>query len=264
MALEILQLSYLAFPPSSEPEPTKDSSSEVTLTNTYIRRPDRIEIEPPPRVVHNFQHDLEPLWWILLWTITCRVKHPQSQAYAKTIFDNTMRGSPERHALFTESRLDVKLRSVLKNSILGLADEMEDMRHYLMLHYGHRYGIEKLNNPCQYTGIHGVFDGFFLSLADRKDSTWPSEEPLLGYTGSMEAPGAPATDDATPTAGTSDSAQPEKQPDQPRIAAPKRVIRLISSRESIRTRSRSKLTESPGLAEVASGSMSSKRQKTQK
>jgi len=242
MAIEILELRYLAVAPDSS-----DSESFEKQT---------VETERTPQVVHNFQHDLESVWWILLWTITCRIAHPPSQAYAKTIFDNSMRSSLQRYDALAEP-LTRTLRTVLKESLSEFSVYMESMRKYLLKQYRRRYGIEKLNNPRSYTRIHHLFRGFFMLLEEEKDLHWHSDEPLLG---SVELAEAPATGDDTTAVSGSDSAQPGEQPTRPRIAAPKRAIRLIASRDSIQTRSHS---NSQGIAE-ASGSRFSKRQKKQK
>ncbi|KAF9441705.1 hypothetical protein P691DRAFT_765988 [Macrolepiota fuliginosa MF-IS2] len=48
------------------------------------------------KVVCNFQHDLESIFWIALWIILARVNYKSSQAYAKLIYVNEIRATPER------------------------------------------------------------------------------------------------------------------------------------------------------------------------
>lgn len=33
-----------------------------------------------------FQHDMEPLWWVALWILLYRVKHPAALKVAKVVF----------------------------------------------------------------------------------------------------------------------------------------------------------------------------------
>ncbi|KAF8636246.1 hypothetical protein AX17_003731 [Amanita inopinata Kibby_2008] len=53
---------------------------------------------------HNFQHDLESLWWVLLWTVTQGINHEPSRTFASEIFRNEAEPPPARADVFLDSR----------------------------------------------------------------------------------------------------------------------------------------------------------------
>ena len=50
------------------------------------------------RVIHSFQHDLESIFWIIVWTLTARIKIAELQKYAMSIFRNN-HDCPLKHEL---------------------------------------------------------------------------------------------------------------------------------------------------------------------
>jgi len=255
MALEIMDLIYLADPPR---QPIVRNTFQVISTATV--HPTR------PAVVHNFQHDLEPLWWIFLWTITDRVEHEPSIEYARTIFSGSMTASIARRAALLKP---LELEWILKDSLVILADYVDTMRQDLLDHYKDRYGVDKLNDPCNYVGIHSVFEGFLASLAALSTgSAWVSE-PLIKSKVALAAPAPTTTDHSiaiADAAANMESAHSKERPKQTRHLSPQHAIRPIPSREPIHTRTYSKLSSSENLPRTdgQSGLRSSKRLKTRK
>jgi len=164
-----MDLHYLADAPED-----LDISSIFDNWTQVVPTPSPVDI-PPSKVVHNFQQDLESLWWILFWVITKRVDHRPSQLYGETIFSHSMESTRARRYALTKR---LNLKSVLKDTLSTFAQGMEGMRRALLLHYKLRDGLAKLNNSCSYTTIHDIFQRFFDLLKDEMDSSWASE-PLM-------------------------------------------------------------------------------------
>ncbi|KAF8636189.1 hypothetical protein AX17_003677 [Amanita inopinata Kibby_2008] len=62
----------------------------------------RITGSPP--IQYNFQHDLESLWWILLWTVTRGIDHEPSRTFASETFCNTLKAPATRVKVFRDSK----------------------------------------------------------------------------------------------------------------------------------------------------------------
>ncbi|PPQ75003.1 hypothetical protein CVT25_005806 [Psilocybe cyanescens] len=90
---------------------------------------------PTRAVVHNFQHDLESLWWILLWTVTCRIDSDAAFAYGRTVFVNEMVPTAARIGCFTTESILHLLKSFMPPSTCNmprsLASTIEAMRYAL-------------------------------------------------------------------------------------------------------------------------------------
>jgi len=255
MALEIMDLLYLA----DEPQNLISNPrwSKVVKTSPKVLR-------TPSKVVHNFQHDLEPLWWILLWVITKLVDHRPSQLYGDTIFTHSMHASIERRAALVKP---LELEFVLKDSLSTFAEDMEEIRKALFVHYKHRDEPAKLNNPCSYTNIHDTFQQFFDMFVDDKDSSWASE-PLIQSKGSTEAHGA-TTDDGAVSTDEAKISESERKLDEPEplLSAPQRHIRPTPpGRDPITTGLNGNLLQSQSLMhdDDESGRRFSKRLKSRK
>ncbi|KAF9554783.1 hypothetical protein CPC08DRAFT_605787, partial [Agrocybe pediades] len=80
MPIEIASSTYLYDDDESLDESDDDDSVLETFPNNDIEM----------HVIHNFQHELESLWWIILYELTARIMHLSSNNYAKTIFQNTV------------------------------------------------------------------------------------------------------------------------------------------------------------------------------
>jgi len=206
-----------------------------------VKTPPKV-LRTPSKVVHNFQHDLEPLWWILFWVITKRVDHRPSQLYGDTIFTHSMHASIERRAALIKP---LQLEFVLKDSLSTFAEDMEEIRKALFIHYKHRDEPAKLNDPCSYTDIHDSFQQFFDLLKDEMDSSWASE-PLVQSNGFTEAHGATTSDGAVSTDEAEVSVY-EENLDEPLPSAPQRRIRRTAPRDPIITSFNGNLLQSQGL-----------------
>lgn len=105
-------------------EPTPDPEmGELRPTRNVLAEEPGPPMKTPDPVVYNFQHDLESLWWIILWILTTRVDHLDSQLYAQSIFINELGCSNERANIFTPGEyLADRLREVLHHTLVPFID----------------------------------------------------------------------------------------------------------------------------------------------
>lgn len=123
-------------------------------------------------VRYNFQHDLESLWWLILFYITKCVGHQPSENYAEFIFQRTLTPSSERSECFTGKfrpsggrHLHNKLKEPFK-------DFMEKLRAALYEEYVAREAFGQLNIPESYSYIHGLFAKQVRELLQHNNSGW--------------------------------------------------------------------------------------------
>ncbi|PPQ90042.1 hypothetical protein CVT25_006359 [Psilocybe cyanescens] len=130
-------------------------------------------------VVHNFQHDLESLWWILLWTVTCRIK--SGAAYGKPIFVNQMEPTKERYDCFMAYSLLGELEKCIappkSEDDIGLAASIEGLRRVMKMDYAQRIGNAKLFKAKYFAQIHKDFADSFMAMQTTA-SEW-SSTPLI-------------------------------------------------------------------------------------
>lgn len=123
MAVEIQKQVHLYIPPP----PEKKSKDRNT------RRTDS------PFVVHNFEHDMESIFWLLLWTLLVRFPYNGRSAFASTlsiIFRDSSICSPEREGVFTQGgRLCNLLANLLAPQLESIQAPLDDLRDWLLTGY---------------------------------------------------------------------------------------------------------------------------------
>ncbi|TFK28327.1 hypothetical protein FA15DRAFT_716748 [Coprinopsis marcescibilis] len=115
-------------------------------------------------IKHNWQHDLESLWWILLYLITARIPHQPSRDWALQVFRNSHRLSRTREQVFTlkiyttlsPSRVHEPLRPVMKY--------LEYLRDKMCEYYLRREREGQLDDPATYSGAYSMFINAFYKL----------------------------------------------------------------------------------------------------
>ncbi|PPQ88968.1 hypothetical protein CVT25_005067 [Psilocybe cyanescens] len=197
---------------------------------------DRLQI-----VIHNFQHDLESVWWIMLWSLTARIQHKLSNNWAKTIFQNTLQLSTPRKRCFTKS-IWSKLNSILAAPAKKLSKNMDTMRRNLHVAYNNREKEDKLRDFGTYVDIYAEFDQFFADI--QKHKSWRKaqgtkllvDSPYHQKAGTQAEPvpeGAPLVPALSPAVGDVSLPAPDIQPQTPafRVVRPARVKRELSDDE---------------------------------
>ncbi|KAJ2930979.1 hypothetical protein H1R20_g6112, partial [Candolleomyces eurysporus] len=118
---------------------------------------------------HNFQHDLESVFWIALWIITARIDHTPSMRRAKLIFTSTANLvlSGERQSTFVGDISDT-LSECLVKPLLPLAQVLEDVRNDLYIEAFHRGESLAWQDEKSYSLIHAKVAIHFVFLEDTR------------------------------------------------------------------------------------------------
>ncbi|KAH9476608.1 hypothetical protein JR316_0010521 [Psilocybe cubensis] len=119
-------------------------------------------------VLHNFQHDLESIWWILLWNICCRL-HPEHstqslQDFGKAIFVNEMKPTDSRMRCITEPSIGESIVAEAPESLFPLVSALFLLRHDLYQHYVDRGKWRTYDDIGSYSKIHNIFFDIFELL----------------------------------------------------------------------------------------------------
>ncbi|KAF5334124.1 hypothetical protein D9611_014900 [Ephemerocybe angulata] len=88
--------------------------------------------EPPACVVHTFFHDIESLYWLILWIITSRVGCDASEAAAQIVF--TSRLIPARYNVL-RGGIPASVTSRLHDSVKPIASALETLQFRLFQDY---------------------------------------------------------------------------------------------------------------------------------
>lgn len=121
-------------------------------------------------IVYNFQHDLESIWWIFIWTATSRVPHGPSMNFANKIFKHTTTLSKERADCMIKD-ISGPLNDCLDPLLRCLALPLEKLRKFMYAHYVRRASDDKLYDVGSYTGVHCAFISFFQGIKQSR-ATW--------------------------------------------------------------------------------------------
>ncbi|KAL4259871.1 Fungal-type protein kinase domain-containing protein [Pleurotus pulmonarius] len=146
--------------------PSASTSNDDTNIFTNGRQP-----KPPKQpLVYNYQHDLESIWWIFLWTVLSRVPHEASVEYARPIFQNIMTLSDARSQCLLEE-IEAPLQLCLHPSLKRLSQPLDQLRELLHTSYLGRRRKGKLADVTSYVGIHRYFVQFFNHIK-MSQATW--------------------------------------------------------------------------------------------
>ncbi|KAF4581315.1 hypothetical protein EYR40_002903 [Pleurotus pulmonarius] len=157
MPHEILQSCYL----ESHTLPPRDTMFDL---DTYKDTED--PAAPPIPLVYNFQHDLESIWWLFLWTITCRVSHPPSIGYGRDIFRNTLQLSSQRSRCFQYS-VTTSLTCLLP-SLQQLVARVDKLRGFMVNVYMYHHKDQDWSNLSSYINVHNAFHTFFSGIGQSR------------------------------------------------------------------------------------------------
>lgn len=129
-------------------------------------------------VRYNFQHDLESIWWIVLYFVMARVPHKPSQNMAKDIFQSNLVASPERVACLHRV-IDEDLEEILHPSLKDTFPMfIETLRGAMFEEYQIRAVFGQLQLPYAYTNIHATFANKFAGLFADNQNNW-KDIPIL-------------------------------------------------------------------------------------
>ena len=134
-----------------------------SLVAASAAKPRAQDYRPGPSrtvVVHNFQHDIESIFWIALYTVTAHIDHEPGQEFAKRIFRNIVFLHLDR-AKCIEKNIGDTLLEVLSPDVAGVASILEYLWEKLLMHH-HLQNIDRLENGPRgdaesYAEIHNEF-----------------------------------------------------------------------------------------------------------
>lgn len=106
----------------------------------------RFDLQTPIGVIHNFEHDMESIFWLFLWTLLVRfpsarsVGQPKEFAHAlSAIFQDTSQCPPERERIFTlDGALDTLLQHWLDPELRPISAPLVKLCEALLIAYHER------------------------------------------------------------------------------------------------------------------------------
>ncbi|RXW20590.1 hypothetical protein EST38_g5258 [Candolleomyces aberdarensis] len=166
MAHELLSHSYIRDGTQSLESSTVNATFQMYEEPT-IDDPSE-ELGSPLR--HNFQHDLESVFWIALWIITARIDHTPSIKHAKLIFtsNGNLSVPPHRQRAFFGD-ISKTLRKCLVEPLRSLARTLECIRNHLYLEAYERGENLAWQDEKSYSLIHAkITIHFAYTLKDNR------------------------------------------------------------------------------------------------
>ncbi|RXW17139.1 hypothetical protein EST38_g8714 [Candolleomyces aberdarensis] len=213
MAHEILAGCYLGY--TGPVVPDVDCLERLTeiLSGRTIKNRDLGEPFEP--VTHNFQHDVEAIFWIVLWVITLRVGYKPSADYAQPAFQRSMTLSDYRTRMFLNNSSE-GLRECLLAPLKSLTTTIWVIRGVLCCEAYRRGKDQSWFQPESYSQIHAI-----VGLALHNQLKYPSDWAKVPLRNSSESGvaqflsdivpkpmGPPAIDPGSDSEQSSELAQP--------------------------------------------------------
>ncbi|TFY59789.1 hypothetical protein EVG20_g7659 [Dentipellis fragilis] len=107
-----------------------------------------------PVMIHNFEHDLESFFWLLLWTITVRTGDVKTQNLVSSIFHQSSQCSSAREKAITDGRELIKgLNTNICQELKDLVEPVARLRRALMWGYVNRK--ETFGDLTTYSPLYG-------------------------------------------------------------------------------------------------------------
>ncbi|TFY70853.1 hypothetical protein EVG20_g2145 [Dentipellis fragilis] len=127
MAIEIQRRIYIYRRYNS-----RDSSSD----DFEYPKPRKSKNTKPLHMIHNFEHDLESFFWLLLWTITIRTGNANTQNLVASIFLQSSQCSTDRENAITDGdELMDGLESSISQELKEIVEPIAALRDILMRGY---------------------------------------------------------------------------------------------------------------------------------
>ena len=128
-------------------------------------------------VVHNFQHDLESVWWILVWILTEHTGRTSEicKQWVQQAFTVSMVVSKEREACIVHG---ANWRALMHEPFQQhFSPTIARLQIAMIKEYRERPKITNLDHTTVlnlFSSIHSFFDGVFSNLLAVRDSDWGS------------------------------------------------------------------------------------------
>ncbi|KAA1476312.1 hypothetical protein DENSPDRAFT_884235, partial [Dentipellis sp. KUC8613] len=130
-----------------------------------------IEESESPRMIHNFQHDLESLFWVFLWTITVRAGNEKTRQHVAQIFQQDSHCSRERELVITAGRELVReLEGLMPQELKEFLGPIRVFSYVLMNGYLSRhFELGKLSTYSELYGFVRTLLSQCLDIAEILD-----------------------------------------------------------------------------------------------
>ncbi|KAA1476316.1 hypothetical protein DENSPDRAFT_843230, partial [Dentipellis sp. KUC8613] len=129
---------------------------EFVLSNNVLKYPKRQDFRNVQSldVIHNFEHDLESMFWLLLWTITVRTGDANTQDLVASIFRQSLSCSTDREKAITcGNELMNKLEARICQELKNIMEPLAAFRLGLLWSYVNRK--EAFSNRTTYSPLYG-------------------------------------------------------------------------------------------------------------
>ncbi|KAH9485693.1 hypothetical protein JR316_0002604 [Psilocybe cubensis] len=175
MPLEIMLKRYLYHPRTRKHTTALERGEKAKPAKVVFRDRKKLRgVSSKPastrHVIHNFQHDLESLWWILLWTVTCRIDSEAAYAYGRPIFVNQIIPTDERQDCFNAESILDELEQFLpapkSEDEDTFAEMIDNLRNFMNDAYVARVSEGNQNKPEHYVEIFANFNVCFDTMLE--------------------------------------------------------------------------------------------------
>ncbi|KAA1476318.1 hypothetical protein DENSPDRAFT_505805 [Dentipellis sp. KUC8613] len=127
-----------------------------------------------PDMIHNFEHDLESLFWLFLWTITVRTGDTRTQDLVSSIFVHSSDCSVDREKALKSTALIYGLNTNMSPELRGMVEHVAKLRRALM--WGYKKRKQALKDRTTYSPL---YDHFRRALGDCLKIAEDPKVPLL-------------------------------------------------------------------------------------
>jgi hypothetical protein len=120
-------------------------------------------------VIHNYAHDCESYWWLILWLLIERVPGQETATFVRDVFENRIRPSGERVQTFTSgnSLSKLKARSLVHPDVIPLIHPLQTARQELVINHQARSRDSKKSRwdeQSEYTMAFGAVRALVRSV----------------------------------------------------------------------------------------------------
>ncbi|EAU89716.2 other/FunK1 protein kinase [Coprinopsis cinerea okayama7 len=145
--------------------------------------PESEDWEPSGPILHNFQHEIESMWWIILWLLTARVRGSTWHEFSKEFFrhsNSTWYGRARRMLLTSRDPLDSEetfpkdLPRGLHAKPLSFIRCLHAFKLDLWRSYTLRFSAKGQKDPGSYSWIVGKGASKFFIGIERSREAWAS------------------------------------------------------------------------------------------
>ncbi|KAF9449016.1 hypothetical protein P691DRAFT_774983, partial [Macrolepiota fuliginosa MF-IS2] len=188
--------------PTAPPRIRQTQPRFLTNPNAVRKRNNKRSVRSPPKF--KFQHDVESLWWIILWILLCRVKFSNEfvAELKVTIFRVSDTPDPMRRDLFTsdsDSFISYILQGLHPNHI-DYVGELDDIRTTLRDSYTNKDMFDNINKPNAYGPIYDEIWSLLIIIVNYI----VGQENTISFSGRSD-------EDSPPHSGVADDQGPETQ-----------------------------------------------------